>query len=235
MANYIRLYDSASTFESDYWGAGYNEPWVSLTMENEEVKYNRPVTVDGHPYMDLGLPSGTLWATYNVGASSPEQYGNYYGWGDISARTSSAGYRFADGSKYNNTDQKCVLDLEDDVAHLVMGEHWRMPTYEQMLELKENTTIAWTNDYSGTSISGMVFTSKVNENEIFIPAAGSYWAGRLDGVGKGFHLWTCTRKDTSIATQSAYCADGGATLYFSISGGSNTNGNPFSIRGVVMQ
>jgi hypothetical protein len=115
-----------------------------------------------------------------------------------------------------------------------MGEHWRMPTYEQMLELRENTASAWTNNYSGTSISGIVFTSRVNENEIFIPAAGSYWGGRLDGVGKGFHLWTCTRKDTSIATQSAYAAGGGPT-YVEISGGSSTNQNPYSVRGVVLQ
>ena len=110
-----------------------------------------------HDYVDLGLPSGLLWAKCNVGASTEEEAGLYFQWGDTQGYTaeqigngegqkafSNADYKFyADGeyTKYNSSDGKTVLDPEDDAVHVNMGGNWRMPTYEEYKELYGNTDV----------------------------------------------------------------------------------------------
>ena len=106
-------------------------------------------------YVDFGLPSGNLWAKCNIGASSPDDAGLYFQWGDINGYTKEeieAGkkefnfynddYKFrarGNFTKYNETDGKTVLDLEDDAAHILLGDEWRMPTTEDFVELCKNT------------------------------------------------------------------------------------------------
>ena len=103
-------------------------------------------TENGHEYVDLGLPSGTKWATCNVGASKPQDYGNYYAWGETSTKETYkwSTYKYGtyddDGdysklTKYNTSDSKTTLDLSDDAAHVNWGGKWRMPTFEQLSEL----------------------------------------------------------------------------------------------------
>ena len=110
--------------------------------------------INGFEYVDLGLPSGTLWATMNVGASKPSDFGLYFQWGDTQGYTAAQvgkdkqftwnDYKFSiDGSssnfsKYTTTGAR--LDLEDDAAHANMGGSWHMPTPEQCQELIDNTT-----------------------------------------------------------------------------------------------
>ena len=148
---------------------------------------NSPVNNNGHKYVDLGLPSGALWATCNVGASSPEEAGGYYAWGEIEEKDSYswATYKWCDGTQpkvsnpsltkycdrggYGALDGKISLELEDDVAHVKWGGSWHIPTEAEILELinnceSERTTM---NDVSGMTFKG------VNGNSIFIPAAGS--------------------------------------------------------------
>ena len=146
--------------------------------------------IDPDTYVDLGLPSGTLWATCNVGADSPEEFGNYFAWGETTGGKTNFnwttynwcegnGYTFTkyctDSSKgYNGfTDGKQELDLEDDAAYVNCGPGWRMPSNAQFEELinSNNTTTVWT-DQDG--VSGYKITSKKNNKSIFLPAAGGY-------------------------------------------------------------
>ncbi len=126
------------------------------------------VKVDGHEYVDLGLPSRTLWATTNVGADSPEEYGDYFAWGETTPQS-------------NNAD--------DDAARANWGGDWRMPTRAEFEELIDKTEQEWTKQ---NNVAGYKFTSKTNGNSIFLPAAGYRWGGELIDVGSDGYYWSST-------------------------------------------
>jgi len=119
-------------------------------------------------YVDLGLPSGTLWACKNLGAEDEYDVGNLYAWGEIipnKAEYTRANYRFYDGqnyTKYNDNDNKTELELVDDAANVELGGEWHIPTVSQLYELLENTTRTEGNGY-------VVFASNNNGNSIVIP------------------------------------------------------------------
>ena len=164
-----------------------------------------------HEYVDLGLPSGTLWATCNVGAKSPEEYGDYFAWGETSGYNSGktnfdwSTYKWCKGSSstltkyctnsdrgYNGfTDDKTVLDLEDDAAYVNWGPAWRMPSIEQFQELYNSnyTTTEWT---TLNGVRGLKITSKTNGNTIFLPAAGNYSFSSLNNAGSLGYCWPRT-------------------------------------------
>ena len=146
-------------------------------------------TPEEHEWVDLGLPSGTLWATCNVGANSPEEYGDYFAWGETESKEvySWETYKWFSGptnetiTKYcTNVDNKTELDPEDDAAYANWGPKWRMPTLAQLLELIDNCTGIWTamNGVDGYQITGP------NGATVFLPAAGyCYNDGFLKNVG----------------------------------------------------
>lgn len=151
-------------------------------------------SANGHKYVDLGL--SVKWATMNVGATTPEDYGNYYAWGETKTKaiyywstyfdTKNDGYTF---TKYNNEGGKTVLDLEDDAAHVNWGGSWRMPTLAEWRELYHNCTWTWTtqngiNGYKVTS-NKAGYTGKF----IFLPAAGSRHDSGLYSVGSSGDYW----------------------------------------------
>ena len=144
--------------------------------------------------VDLGLPSGLKWASCNLGATKPEEYGDYFAWGETAAKSnydwssykfllsgdSSTNVKFKKYCPSNKTDywggsgspdNKTVLDLEDDAAHANLGGNWRMPTDAEWTELKNNCTWTWTNYYKGTGIVGQEVRAS-NGNSIFFPATG---------------------------------------------------------------
>ena len=132
-------------------------------------------SVSGHNYVDLGLPSGTLWATCNVGASVPEHYGNYYAWGEITNKDVYAlnTYKYSDDSipiKYTVRDCISTLKPIDDVASVLWGKEWRMPTAEDFRELKEYC-VGMSSAVNMNGISGVLFTGP-NGNSIFLPLSG---------------------------------------------------------------
>ena len=160
----------------------------------------------GHEYVDLGLPSGTLWAKWNVGATSETDTGLYFQWGDTQGYTAEQigsgegkkafnwdDYKWTeDGgstmSKYNSTDGKTVLDLEDDAVATNWGGSWKMPTEAQFQELFNTTyvTYTWVTDYLGSGINGSLYTSVTNGNTLFFPAASAAIDGSMsfsDGNG----------------------------------------------------
>ena len=163
-------------------------------------------SIDGRDYVDLGLPSGTLWATCNVGASSPEDYGYYFAWGetvpyDENGKTyfDSSTYKWCNGdynrltkyctsSSYGNngfTDGKTELDVDDDAAYVNWGPAWRMPSSEQFRELRTKCTWTWTvkNNVNGYEVKG------TNGNSVFLPAAG-YRSSSLYSAGSYGYCWS---------------------------------------------
>ncbi len=157
-----------------------------------------------HEYVDLGLPSGTLWATCNVGADTPEDYGDYFAWGETESKDvyNWDTYKWCNGSEgtitkyciddnhgYNNfTDGKTELDFADDAAYVNFGTSWRMPTWEQACELVEYCSWTWT---SKNGVHGQLGTGP-NGNCIFLPAAGGRWNQSLYHVGSWGVYWSCT-------------------------------------------
>ena len=156
----------------------------------------------GDEAVDLGLPSGLKWRSMNVGASKPEDYGNYYAWAETSPKSSytSSNYKYpatsySDGitiyKKYDSTpggDKKSVLEAEDDAATANLGSDWRMPTSTEFKELRENCTWTWT---TRSGVSGMLVTGP-NKNSIFLPAGGWYDNDGLTGKTTYGSYWTAT-------------------------------------------
>lgn len=153
-------------------------------------------------YVDLGLPSGTLWAIMNVGASKPSDYGLYFQWGDAQGYTKEQvgkdkqftwnDYKFnLSGNRKTFTKYKieaAKLDFEDDAAHCNMGGDWHMPTTTQIQELLDNTTTTWT---TLDDVNGKLFTSKIDPSKfIFIPAAGGAWNSSVPSIGDCCCVWS---------------------------------------------
>ena len=149
--------------------------------------------------VDLGLPSGTLWADRNVGADKPEAYGSYFAWGETVPKSdySWSTYKYGNGDSKNNLFTKYCQDAKygkdgytdsytellhvDDAASVNWGGNWRMPSKEQIEELYNNTDNTWVDDFEGTGVSGRKFTNKKDSSKfIFLPAAG-YRRGTLKG------------------------------------------------------
>jgi len=150
-------------------------------------------TLNGHEYVDLGLPSGTKWATCNVGANNPEEYGNYYAWGETRTKGSYSydNYRWGirnnyDYIKYGYADNLKTLEANDDAATTNWGHGWHMPTETELQELISNCTYQWTTQ---NDVKGMLFTG-TNGNSIFLPAAGDRFDGELFDAGSGGYYWS---------------------------------------------
>ncbi len=157
-------------------------------------------TISGHAWVDLGLPSGLKWATCNVGASSPEEYGGYYAWGETTTKNDYSWdtYKWCKGSYYTMTkycidsrngtvDNRTTLDPSDDVAHVKWGGSWRMPNSEEIQELNNKCTWQWT---TLNGVKGHKVTSKKNGNSIFLPAAGYRLGTSLHCEGSHGHYWS---------------------------------------------
>lgn len=183
------------------------------TVNEEILGDDFEVEVSGnynsHNYVDLGLPSGILWATCNVGAASPEDYGDHFAWGETTVKTTYGwnDYKYCVGGDYDQltkycnrrdlgyngfTDTLSLLQPEDDAATVNWGDGWCTPTKEQWEELVNNTTSKWV---IWKGVNGRLLTG-TNGKTIFLPAAGSrakydagefgiYWSKSLDQVWAG--------------------------------------------------
>jgi len=189
--------------------------------EAEEAKRKAAIkTYNGHECVDLGLPSGTLWATCNIGASKPEEPGNYFSWGETTGydegkrefddehyklkTTEKNMLSFLVGSKWIYTkycdnkekgkvDNKSSLEKEDDAAHVQWGEGWSIPTEKDFNELR-NKDYTECSSFSMNGIKGLLITSKINGHSIFLPVGGVY--GLYDANKKyekdEVHYWSST-------------------------------------------
>ena len=211
-------------------------------MEKKSLNKFYPRLHNGFEYVDLGLPSGTLWAKCNVGAEREEDYGLFFQWGDIQGYTAEQvgivsgqkyfgwkDYKWAnDGgrtmTKYNDTDGKTVLDLEDDAAHVNMGGSWVMPTKAQFEELTALTSV-WT---TKNGINGREFTG-TNGNKLFIPAVGYASNGSVYVRGSDLYVWSSSLSESDAVNAwrlDAYSSGVDVGYY-----GSRYYG--FGVRGVV--
>ena len=196
----------------------------SVTIERNTLSKMSPIevvsgvtpSVPVPEAVDLGLPSGIKWASFNLGASKPEEYGDYYAWGETEPYYISQdpltwktgkdvgyywpSYKWCMGdwntlTKYCNTssdgyngftDTKTFLDPEDDAAHVNLGGSWRMPTDAELTELRENCTWTWTTQ---NGVDGRLVTGP-NGNSIFLPAAGYRYGTSLTSVGSNGYYWS---------------------------------------------
>lgn len=191
------------------------------------------VTVkEGVQAVDLGLPSGLKWASCNVGATKPEEFGDYFAWGETEPKASYdwSTYKWCNGAsdaltKYcfdpsywggtGQMDNKKQLDLADDAANANMGGDWRMPTNAEWQELIDNCTVTWTSNYNGTGVAGSIFTGKKSGYtgvSIFIPAAG--W--RIDTITMDSehycYCWTSVLDDERYPSVAYYWMSSGESL-----------------------
>ena len=157
---------------------------------NDLLEY--PVNDNGVEYVDLGLPSGTLWATKNVGAATIYDYGNYYRFG-----TGTTKYHYSSPSDDSDFYQGSYfqIPLEYDTAHLVLGGDWVMPTREQINELIDNTDISWEENYQNSGVNGIVFAN--NGQKLFIPAGGWVQSGESTGKGSYCDIWSNERSNST--------------------------------------
>ncbi len=167
------------------------------------------IEINGHYAVDLGLPSGTLWATCNVGAAKPVDCGDYFAWGETKPKQTyyKKNYKWYGGedefgmiveddyitkyntdSKYGTVDNKTTLEPEDDAARANWGGDWRMPTKAEQDELRRECTWTWITgkNSAGNDVAGYKITGP-NGNSIFLPAAGYRNGSSLYNAGAGGH------------------------------------------------
>ena len=195
---YVPTEECLDTYKNATW-------WTSYKWRIKWVG-EAPVLAPVPEAVDLGL--SVKWASFNLGAGAPEEYGDYYAWGElepyymaghshdspcsnwriIDGKTMTgynwASYKWSDGSsKYGTVDNKTVLDPEDDVAHVKLGGEWRMPTDAEWTELRtKKFTWTWKSNYGSTNVNGRLVTGP-NGNSIFLPAAGERYDTRLSDAG----------------------------------------------------
>lgn len=191
-----------------FLGEVYYDPNVySITTLGTKPTYT---IVNGHKFVDLGLPSGLLWAETNVGASTPYADGDYYAWGETQTKSDYSWSTYKWGSnytKYNSSDGKTTLEASDDVATVKWGKECRMPSRAEFQELYNKCDWTWKSNYNGTS--GYLVKGP-NGQTIFLPASGDRYDGYLGSHGSYGHYWSSSL-DTSDTGYAYY-------LYFGSSG-----------------
>lgn len=147
------------------------EAMAEVAKKIKELELNAGVGVpkETMEYVDLGLPSGIMWAKCDLGGTSPEKYGDRYSWGETWTKWSNDYYYFTDivegqYTKYDSRDKRFFLEKEDDAAYLRLGEGWRTPTWNEVQELYDNCTVT-ASTLNGWP--GVMFISKNNNNYIF--------------------------------------------------------------------
>lgn len=210
--------NSVATVDSDGIVIAVSAGYVTITVTTVDGGFQATCSVEvvepinGHKYVDLGLPSGLKWATCNIGATVPEECGDFFAWGEPEPYYSSKdpltwkngkeeGYwwtsyiwcngsyntqtKYCSNSSYGTVDDKTVLDMEDDAAHVNWGGTWRVPTVEEWRELRTCRRKKTTRN----GVFGILFTGP-NGNTLFLPATG-YGAGdQLFCFGSSGHYWS---------------------------------------------
>ena len=184
---------------------------VDIILNGDEEEPDTPVvpeepTIITGETVDLGL--SVKWASHNVGATAPEEYGGYYAWGETEEKSSYdwSTYKYCNGSEtsmtkyctsssYGTVDNKTILEPGDDVAHVKWGGSWRMPTLAEQQELLNNCTWQWTtlNGINGYRVTGP------NGNSIFLPAAGYRYGTGVSRQGSVGDYWSCSLSSSACS------------------------------------
>ena len=158
----------------------------------------------GHEYIEIG---GIKWATCNVGAEKVTDCGKYFAWGETVGFINASEKRFTwedyefgyDASKYNETDGKIVLEPIDDAARVNWGGSWRMPTKDEYVVLGNAVNTAWTDDYQGSGVAGLVCTDKRDSSKVlFFPACGCCYHSNVFNVGGYGYYWSSSLFSSNV-------------------------------------
>ena len=203
-----KLLDDGAITQSEYDQLKTEIVQSSSNAEGSNVKQvQKSDSINGYQFVDLGLPSGTLWAACNVGATKPEGTGGYYAWGELETKSRYGWSTY----KWYTSDGRPIkylvgsinsLQKEDDVANMRMSEPWEMPTFSDFKELRKYCTWIWS-DING--VAGFTVIAE-NGNSIFFPAVG-YYSGKYKKEYYKTPYWTSTLNGGD--SSKAY------TLYFS--------------------
>ena len=218
---------------NEYWSSSYYDaenayylrlnadstinPQGALSLTRNIILPIRPVIDgpnyhEGHEFINLGLPSGTLWATMNIGASTPEEYGPYFSWGNTIGYAPGSGHNFSSATYNAKTDGKGVELTGNipttsvyDAAVKYWGGNWRMPTDAEWQELINNCTAAWQDNYNGTGVSGNLYTSNrtgYTDKSMFVPAGGRINDGSYTAY-RGIYCsyWSSTYYNTDYSRE----------------------------------
>ena len=222
MGKFYHLFDTQAEYQAARNNRyTYREPWLGYCKETGKMSYDKvwPESVANcYEYVDLGLPSGNLWATKNIGASSITDQGSTFEWGGIAAKTTTnswTGYRFGGKNatattltKYNATDGKTTLDIEDDAARVKWGGSWQIPTSEDYRELaylvNGNSSYTTKSEETINGVVCSVLTSVINGNKLYFPRS-SYG---------GYEVWTASRHPTSTGTAYAFVRESESNKWY---------------------
>lgn len=227
---HLKSFPQHTNYEEYKEGGNINKPHVAYCIKENEVHYDPYIDpYNGHEYVDLGLPSGTMWSTKNVGADTVMDKGFYFAWGEtvgfktIDERNNYTGLNNAFSwedyqlgankvfTKYNNTDGLTRLEKEDDAASVYMGGLWHSPTREQFQELLDNCDLNWNYKFEGNNATYLCFTSRINGNQILFNRTTGYI---IDSFHYGsnsdltFKTWSCDLA-TRDKPNTAYCLSTG--------------------------
>ena len=167
--------------------------------KEEIVTENGHSVVNGHIAVDLGLPSGTLWADYNIGTSNPIEFGKYFAWGECVEKDAydwntykwcNKSYntltKYCTENIYGKTDNKIILESNDDAATILLGSPWSTPTKEDFIELMNECKWYWS---FLLGVDGYLVIGR-NDNCIFLPAAGCRFSVEYCGKGERGYYWS---------------------------------------------
>ena len=206
---HIKIFSLTSEYETAKSGGTLITPNVSLINEDNSVRYLPELDdpYNGHEYVEIG---GLKWATMNIGATSPEEAGLYFAWGDTQGYTAKqvgsgegqkyfdwANYKYGNGTsspgetgmtKYNETDGNTILEPSDDAAVANWGGSWRMPKTGEFQALRDAVNTEWT---QVNNVYGILCTDKKDSSKtLFFPAAGFCNDGSVKNVGNGGIYWS---------------------------------------------
>lgn len=194
-------YFLAYAINSEGEALGQNIYFTTLEGEEDNI-------INGYEYVDLGLPSGLKWAVHNVGASAAEDYGDYYAWGEIETKDS---YTQQNSVTYGMPMEDISGDPQYDVARVLWGETWRLPTRDEQKELLDNCTWEWT---SQNGVNGYLVTGS-NGNSIFLPAAGYKENSSHTEVGEYGYYWSSTpQSNSNLGAYYLYMSESSKLSYY---------------------
>ena len=202
-------------------------PLGSASMD-EFVRKVAATLTSPDDYVDLGLPSGLLWGTKNIGATSPTGWGWYFSWGNLDGHPEGSGYNFSQ-DVYDATDAASIsqdLDASQDAVRAIKGGTWRMPTQYDFAELFNSayTTNEWT---TVNGVNGRKVTSKINGKSVFFPAAGVYDGTSLSLRGSNGNYWSSSWISAADARNLGFGSSSVGPQY------SSGRRYGFSLRGVM--
>jgi len=220
---HLKIFETTAEYNAFKLTENFILPNVSCTMDDLTVVHYNPYVapiVPQHEYVEI---AGIKWATMNVGANSVTDTGLYFQWGDTQGYTaaqvgSGEGQKYFgeddyiyynNGSytKYNEGDSLITLESTDDAVKAAWGGNWRMPTVSEFIALGEAVTTAWTADYQGSGVAGIIFTDKTDSSKVlFFPACGRPYYGSVENVGSCGYCWSSSL-DVDYGDTHAYYLD----------------------------